>query len=1171
MAGTKLLLFGPPRLEREGQPVHLARSRGLALLAYLAREREPQSRDSLIDLLWPAFSPSDARNNLRRELSLLRGVLPLGVLQSDRQAVGIDKSALRDDRLYLDVDAFESELASAHSHNHVTGSLCEACRAALETAVALYAADFLDGFSLPDSSRFDEWQFHQAERLRNSLGRALEMLSTWYGARGEFERGLEKARRWAALDPLNEAAHRTVMRLFESTGQHAAALRHFETTRAILNKELGVDPEAETIDLYNTIRDRRYKPYQIEPNKEKAPQIHLPADTTPFIGREKELAQLQAILVDSKIRLLTLIGIGGIGKTRLALAAARQTVEGPDSSPFPDGVYFVPLSPLTQSAEIAPALALSVGFVPGKEERPGQQLIEFLKSKRLLLIIDNVEHLLDFESITLFGDILRFAPGVKLLATSRVRIGVSGEQIYSLDGLDLPSNELSHGISTEASNLPSYGSAVALFAEAARRSNPAFYLDNSNIDAIASICRLVGGMPLGIEMAAGWTELLSPIAILQEIEKNLNFLVSTQTDIPMRQASLKAVYESSWQFLTDEEKNVLAQLTVFPDSFDRHAAEAIAGASLLILLSLANKSWLQPAGDNRFRIHELLRQYAALELGENSRTLREQHSRYYASYLAYHPGQIQQNSKRTSQDLLTPELDNIRAAMMWLISEGKISTLINKIALPLFHYLESNYRFFLFDRLIIEATRKAEDCRLDREQGILLIIQGAFFFNGYPTRFMDYHWIGTVWPEVMKRAWSLMPLNPENVDQWDIILAWQYGRFVEVEPAVDRLREVISILSAGDKRWEEAFARQSLGRLLSRRPWDAVRYGQEGEARKSLQAALSIFEALKDDREAAITLLFLGFERQSEADFSEAKRLLFQAQFKLESLGEMIIAVNINWQLAEIHMQLGEMEESLGYLHDMAEILLRNGRASLAIASMSRESYEAVRYGDLDYALNLRLRSLELSRQTGEPFNEAWDCWELGEIYRVMGRVDEARQWYEQSRVIFNSISDVSGHSFYYRGLGSLALMEKDYISAREYFNKSIEWSRTTEHPWQMAYALTGLANVEIGLGEEDHARIHLGDALRIGFSTGDAGGLILATLLVASRYYSRIHAPTRSAWLARLVLTNALSWNESRWEAARILNLATEDIPPRYAGELVDLQGVVDEMIGELTGDISQ
>ena len=338
MSQLALHLFGPPRLEMDGTPVHIPRRKASALLAYLTVTGQNHSRNSLATLLWPENDQSSARAELRRTLSVLNRTLGDGWLATDRETARLksEKDSFSSNAFWLDVADFQKKLEVCESHNHPPTLTCPDCTPALEAAVELYSDDFMAGFNLKDCRDYDEWQFFQAEKLRTGLTNALVRLSAHYANALAHETAIGYAQRWLALDPLQEAAHRQLMSLFSQSGQRAAALRQFENCREFLSKELGVGPSDETKELYQEIRAST-----LIAAADLRPKSNLPGQSTPFIGREAELAEIRTKLKQTDCRLLTLLGPGGSGKTRLAIEAAGALQED-----YKQGIFFVNLAPL---------------------------------------------------------------------------------------------------------------------------------------------------------------------------------------------------------------------------------------------------------------------------------------------------------------------------------------------------------------------------------------------------------------------------------------------------------------------------------------------------------------------------------------------------------------------------------------------------------------------------------------------------------------------------------------------------------------------------------------------------------------------------------------------------------------------------------------------------------
>ena len=383
----------------------------------------------------------------------------------------------------------------------------------------------------------------------------------------------------------------------------------------------------------------------------EAGSSHLPSVGTSFVGRTEELASIDRLLDDPACRLLTLVGPGGAGKTRLALEVASRRLDR-----YQHGVHFVPLaavaSPDLLPAALAESLQLTIDSeYSGFEAR--RQLLDFLHPRRTLLVLDNFEHLV--VGSPLVAEVVEEAPGVAMLATSRERLGIASEWVLDVEGLDVSGNGSGNG-------------AVRLFAERARQADPSFTLTDEARPQVVRICRLVEGMPLGIELAASWAPLLPPREIADEIENGLDVLSTTARDIPERHRSLRAVCDQSWRLLSNGQRDVLERLSVFRGGFTREGAAAVAGADLRALADLVAKSLVRRPGLGHFEIHEILRQYAAGSLADDP----DRQRRALADHAAYRLGRL--HSRRadlqgprvaSARDELRGELPDLRAAAEW--------------------------------------------------------------------------------------------------------------------------------------------------------------------------------------------------------------------------------------------------------------------------------------------------------------------------------------------------------------------------------------------------------------------------------------------------------------------------------------------------------------------------
>lgn len=645
MRGQKLQLLGPVLVIWEaGEPPRFRTQRTRFLLGYLAAERRSVSRDALTALFWPDEEVSKGKANLRRELHNLGNILP-GCWKIDRQSVHFVPHAETE----VDIYAL-SQLEQAGQWREAAG----------------YAVgDFLEGVYPDDRTAFETWLLGERERWRQRAERVLSEAVGEQLSAGDAAGALHFARRLLLLLPWHEAMHRQVMVLLAQQGQRDAALRQYEQCKAVLQAELGVEVSAETRILYERIRET------------STFILHnIPAPTTPLIGRDDELALLARWLEGDNVRLITITGAGGMGKTRLALGVAQQLLAGA-AHPFADGIYFVSLASLQDPEHInaSIAAALKLPFQRHDSRSPRQQLLDYLQGKRMLLILDNFEHLLD--GAALLSDIVKVAPGVQVVATSREKLRLQGEQVLRLQGLgyDEAGEQDSDRLSSPAARL---------FLAAAERVMPGFGRAGVEDVQLRRICQLVEGMPLALELAATWTDTLSLAAIGDGIEAGIDFLEANMRDVPQRHQSMLAVFDTSWQRLSSQEKQVFAGLSVFRGGFDRLAAEAVTGATARTLSRLVNHSLLiYDAAADRYHLHELLRQFAADKLKETreSGPTRSSHSKYYLDLLCRLGENLEGGEHQLEAlETINTDIENVRLAWRWALENQAYERLRKGVA-----------------------------------------------------------------------------------------------------------------------------------------------------------------------------------------------------------------------------------------------------------------------------------------------------------------------------------------------------------------------------------------------------------------------------------------------------------------------------------------------------------
>lgn len=453
---------------------------------------------------------------------------------------------------------------------------------------------------------------------------------------------------------------------------------------------------------------------------------HLPLPATPLLGRESELTAMERIFNDPHCRLLTLTGVGGIGKTRLGIEFASRW-----RGMFPGGVHYVPLASINSVELIVPAIAEALEFSFSGPSNPKLQLFDYLAhevKQAALLILDNFEHLLAHPYTTdLVTEILQRFSNIKILSTSRERLNLHGEWIYELHGLPIPPSGF-------VDQLEDFSAAV-LFVQSARRLEAMFELTEADKPALVRICQLVEGIPLAIELAAAWVGVLSCKEIANEIESSIDFLTTSTRDIPERHRSLRATFDHSWRLLSAAEREAFSRLSVFHGGFDRRAAEQVAGASLPLLSALVSKSLVRRTQDERYDLHEVIRQYALAHLNEDqSRFLEtcDQHSEYYLHFASAYERKLKSASQQASVREMALEFDNLRTAWDWAIRGGKFETIGSAVHALGWYFEVAGLIYDGIDQLelIVQALiDKPRDHQMNKVLGSTLMQQGLLFFR----------------------------------------------------------------------------------------------------------------------------------------------------------------------------------------------------------------------------------------------------------------------------------------------------------------------------------------------------------------------------------------------------------------------------------------------------------
>ncbi|HYO48838.1 MAG TPA: BTAD domain-containing putative transcriptional regulator [Chloroflexia bacterium] len=861
-----IFTLGGLQISQRGIPLaDLALRKAEALFVYLACIRRPQPREVLADLFWDERSPAQSLGSLRMALSSLRTRLA-PYLTITRAMVAFNY----DSPHWLDIAEFQQHLDAARSHGSRGGDLSPEAVQDLEQAVALYRGPFLQGFYLRDASGFEEWMLMEQERLQRLVTAALQDLVTAYLGRGEYSAGILHASRLLQIDPLDEEMHRQLMRLLAYSGQRAAALEQYQACQRILSAELGVAPDPATTELYESIRLGKLESVSTVPGSAglaAGERTHkLPAQLTPFIGREAEKAALVKCLSDPGCRLVTLVGPGGIGKSRLALQVVTDVLHE-----FEDGVWFVELAPLTLPDLVGPTIAAVLGV----KEVAGRDLLDTLKDavrdKQMLLVLDNFEQVVG--AAPLVGALLSAAPCLKVLVTSRAPLRLYGEREYVVPPMRLPDPE----------HLPpldrlSQYEAVRLFIERAQDVKRDFQVTSENAPSVAEICVRLDGLPLAIELAAARVRLFPPQALLSRLSNRLKVLTGGAMNLPPRQQTLRRAIEWSYDLLDEGEKQLFRRMSVFQGGRTLQALETVCNVEgdlrldvLAGVESLVTKSMLQQReghdGEPRFWMLETIHEYARDKLSESEEEhrFRACHLDYFVTLAEETASQLQGPHQAERMALLDLEMGNLRMAIQWALEHG-------------------------------------EEEKVARIAGALW---GFMWTRGYLSE-------GRQWLEAALQSQSLRAEVRATALRACGILAHDCGDYERARACFEEALHLRQQL--GDKSGM-AGALNALGVLFNHR-------GEYEQAHKYYKQALGLFQELGDRARITVALNNLGVVAERQGDYEQTRLYYSQSLDMARSMGDTEGSAWALDNLGNLAYQQGDYAQAI-HLHKESLAMFR--------------------------------------------------------------------------------------------------------------------------------------------------------------------------------------------------------------------------------------------------------
>ncbi len=947
----RVLMFGSFEVFHGEDPVPdkaWGRKKTKDLLKILLSNRgQTFTQDQLIDLLYPDADPDKVIKNLRGRVSELRKALEPDLKKGpDSQFIlniGQGYVFNGDADCWVDVEKFEQHLQTAQQlvSTQRWAEALDEYNQAFQHDRGLFLAD----------EPYEDWAIERRRRFETNYVAALEQRARCHSQLGQPQLALGVCEQLLEKDPHLETAYQLKMRTLYELGERQKALDTYENCVQQLDEHMDVEPSEDTKKLYLQISKG-----QLQIKQSALPPNNLPVPFSPFVGRSRELEALSDQLQDPGCRILTLMGPGGIGKSRLSVQLATNELKN-----FPDGAFWVPLAGVQTSDFVPAAIAQALSFNFYGSQPPHLQLANFLKDKRMLLVLDNFEHLAD--GATLLGDMLQQAPQVVGLVTSRVNLNIEGEWVFALEGLAVPP-----GIEDEDWQKHE---AVELFLNTARKLNVNLSLARQKSDMI-EICQLVKGSPLGIELAASWIELLSCAEILKEIKSSMDFLASELKDLPERQRSVRATFEYSWKLLSQQEQEAVGKLSLFRGGFNRSAMAQVADLALTTLSNLFSKSFVRRLGEDRYEMHELLREFAEEKLHQMDELwsqTRTNHGQCYMTLLERRHADLLGKQQVEALAEIETEINNIRAAWAWA-SEAEPALLYNSM----------NGLFFFYD---IKSWLQ----------------EGQAVFTALKDRFSQSE------PKLLTKSLGR--------------LGWFVFRLGEMDQAKALYEQGMALAEEHGINAEIAFISNYWGIL--------TRILGEKELSKQLhEKDLALSKKSKDVYGQARAMLNLGNIVQEMGDYEVAKTLFYQSLEKFQQIENNLGAGKALGNLGRIARLTGDLEEAKDK-NAQALAIDRELGDELGVTMMCGNLGNVFKeLGDIESAKPLYQEALEISEKMGETYLSAINHHNLGIALFLLDDEPSALPHLKQCLLLAKEIQVQPLFSAFILGITPLMLKHRD-------------------------------------------------------------------------------------------------------------------------------------------------
>jgi predicted ATPase/DNA-binding SARP family transcriptional activator len=1042
------------QVQVHGLPLPACRSRkplwALALLTL--HPNRPVQREWLAETLWPDSKQSQAFANLRPVLSELRRALA----EESKRLQAPNRHTLLLDLTDAEVDLLRFEAAIAR------GTFSD-----LEQAVALYRGPLLEGCH-------EEWALPEREAREQGYLQALQKLGDAALVGGNYDAATDYYQRVVRIDPWQEAARRGWMEALAKKGDTHAALQVYREFVAFLKDDPKAVPDELTRGLYRRLRAemrlRAGTPVAVTEATAPVPSVngYLSHSLTDLVGREEERQEVARQLRHS--RLVTLTGMGGIGKTRLAWEVANEVVQE-----YADGVWLVALESLTEGRLVIQQIASVLGLREERGRTPLQSVTEHLCHKRLLLVLDNCEHLME-ASAEAVAHLLRECAEVRILATSREALGIADETVWSVPALAVPDMEhLPEGQATLLRVLMGYES-VQLFVERAEAVQKGFALTGSNVRMVAQVCQKLEGVPLAIELAAARVRVMTVEQIVSRLDNHLGLLTGGSRLAQSRQQTLRATLDWSYHLLSQQERSLLCRLSVFAGGCTR---EAVAGSrypvigesrgpdsplpsdyrllttdhSLLDLLSsLVDKSLVRfeqrESEDGRYRLLEMVRQYAAerLHASGEAEAIKNRHRDWFLALAEEAEPQLNGADQASWLRRLETEHDNLRVALAWSATEGQEAQAGLRLAgaLNRFWHIRGDFH----------EARASLERALSQEGARAETVARAKALNGLGTtayRQGEYASARALAEEALTIQRALgdkagMAVSLNNLGNV-LDAQGEYGT------ARSYYAESLTLNREIGDRALEAINLTNLGNV-------AQQTRDSAAARSYYEESLAIRRELGDRLGVAYSVTGLGFLSQDQGDYVAAQSCYKESLAIRRELGDRRGAAVALGYLGQVAQHQGDFTAARSYyeesLHTLREIGERRGMAGVLndLGTVAQDQ------GDYAAAQSYCEESLALNRDLGNRPWEAISLHTLGNIARDRGDYAAARTLLQEGKNLFQELGDTRGIATSLNSLGDVENARGEHTAACASYAESLRLFQRLAHRLGLVASLEGMAAV---------------------------------------------------------------------------------------------------------------